>query len=61
MKKRNIIFLFMIAAVTVMIHIGGGTVYKAFERSHDGRVNVNIHQMRNLRQNSRSLHTSAAG
>ena len=61
MKKRNIFFIFMIAAVTVMIHIGGGTVYKAFERSHDGRVNVNIHQMRNLRQNSRSLHTSAAG
>ena len=61
MKKRNTIFVFILAVVTVMIHMGGGTVFKAFERSHDGRVNVNIHQMGNLYQNSRSLHTSAAG
>lgn len=61
MKKGNIIFVFILAVVTVMIHIGGGTVFKTFERSHDGRVTVNIYQMGNLHQNSRSLHTSAAG
>ena len=61
MKKRNIFFIFIIATVAVMIHMGGGTVYKTFERSHDGRVNVNVYQMGNLHQNSRSLHTSAAG
>ena len=61
MKKKNILFILILVCVTVMIHIGGESVFKTFERSHDGRVNVNIHQMGNLHQNSRSLHTSATG
>lgn len=59
-KKRKILIAFL-AAIMVLAHIGGGTIYSAYARSYDGRKNLKIYQMGNLFQNSRSFHTSTAG
>ena len=61
MGKKRKIFIVIFAAIIVMIHAGGGTIYNAYARSYDGRVNLKIYQVGNLFQNSRSFHTSAMG
>ena len=61
MGKKRKIFIAIFAAIIVMIHAGGGTIYNAYARSYDGRVNLKIYQVGNLFQNSRSFHTSAMG